>query len=83
LDTEHNVVKKLLKQYKFIIKETDNAKDALNIINREHNIKLILINYNLADTDGVKLTQLIREHYAKHEIAIIGLSAMEESILSI
>ena len=83
LDTEHNVVKKLLKQYKFIIKETDNAKDALNIINREHNIKLILINYNLADTDGVKLTQLIREHYAKHEIAIIGLSAMEESILPI
>ncbi len=72
----------LLRQYQFQVLEAADGKQALDLLYRNRDIKLIVTDYNMAPMDGFELTKKIRETYEKDELAIIGLSGMDVETLS-
>lgn len=55
-----------------------NGKDALEILSKNQDIKLIFTDYNMPNMDGLELTTLIRKDFRKDELSIIALSGSDE-----
>jgi diguanylate cyclase (GGDEF)-like protein len=72
----------LLRQYQFKVLEAGDGEQALDILSRNRDIKLVVTDYNMPKMDGFELTKKIRETYEKEELAIIGLSGVETETLS-
>lgn len=72
----------LLRQYQFKVLEAGNGQEALEILRRNRDIKLVVTDYNMEPIDGFQLTKKIRETWEKEELAIIGLSAVDSTTLS-
>lgn len=75
-------VGELLRRYQFKVFEAQNGEEALDILSRNRDMKLIISDYNMAPVDGFELTKKIRETYEKEELAIIGLSGADSATLS-
>jgi len=65
---------RLLKKYLFQVVEADGAKQAIQLLVNNPDIKLVITDYNMPDTDGFELVKLIRTKYDKQDLTIIGLS---------
>lgn len=60
--------------------EAEDGKEALEIVkSTEEKISLVLTDYNMPNMDGIELTMKLRELYDKDTLAIVALSATEES----
>ena len=60
--------------------EAEDGKEALDIVNAtEEKISLVLTDYNMPNMDGIELTTKLRELYDKDTLAIVALSATEDS----
>ncbi|NQY21775.1 MAG: diguanylate cyclase [Campylobacteraceae bacterium] len=55
-----------------------NAEEALEIMSKKNNIKLILVDYIMPRMDGLEFTTKIRQTYKKDELSIIALSASKD-----
>jgi diguanylate cyclase (GGDEF)-like protein len=57
-----------------------NGVEAMKLINnKENNFALVITDYHMPEMDGLELTQEIRKLYKKDEIAVIALSAQDDS----
>ncbi len=72
----------LLKTYNFQVIAVDNAKDAIEVVGKVGNIKLVLTDENMPGMRGVELVDVLRKTYSYEEMAIIGISAIENTILT-
>ncbi len=72
----------LLRQYQFKVLEAEDGASALNVIDQNCDIKLVITDYNMTPVDGFELTKKIRETYEKDEMAVIGLSGSDNTTLS-
>ena len=68
----------LCKKYNLSTIVSYRAKEALDILKQRPNIKLVLVDYNMPEMDGLEFTMEARKIYKKDEIAIIALSGMSE-----
>ena len=68
----------LCKKYNLSTIVSYRAKEALDILKQRPNIKLVLVDYNMPEMDGLQFTMEARKTYKKDEIAIIALSGMSE-----
>jgi len=75
-------IKRLLAIYRFIVLEAENGEQALDILNVHNDIRLVITDFNMPVMDGFELTKKIRNLYNKQEIAIIGMSAYGNNLLS-
>ncbi|WP_417819535.1 diguanylate cyclase [Terasakiella sp.] len=72
----------LLRQHQFKVLEASSGEEALNILQENRDIKLVVTDFNMEGMNGFDLTKKIRETYDKDELAIIGLSGMDTATLS-
>lgn len=75
-------IKRLLAIYRFIVLEAENGEQALEILNTHKDIRLIITDFNMSVMDGFELTKKVRAIYSKQELAIIGMSAYGNNLLS-
>jgi len=80
--TARKYVMDLMKRYQFKVEEAENGIDALEMLEKHHDIRLVITDYNMPKMDGFELTREIRRKYPKHKIGIIGLSTAGSNILS-
>lgn len=62
-----------LQQYKIL--EAENGEQALEVLDTNPNVKLVLTDYQMPEMDGYELVRAIRRRWQRTEIAVIGLSA--------
>ncbi len=72
----------LLRQYQFQVLEAADGFDALEVIKREGDVRLVISDYHMPRMDGFQLIKTIRKTYGRDRIAIIGVSSAGSSTLS-
>ena len=65
------------------IHEAKDAKEALIQFKKNPEIKLIIIDKNMPNMSGIELLQELRRSHNMNELAIIGISASTEPMLSV
>ncbi len=75
-------VNRLLAIYRFDVLEAENGKHALEVLEKNKDIRLIITDYNMPEMDGIELTKYIRTYHSKQDIAIIGMSTYGNNLLS-
>lgn len=75
-------VGKLLRNYQFQVLEAENGEEALEVLNNNRDLMLIVTDFEMEPIDGFELTKRVRETYGKNELAIIGLSGSNVGTLS-
>ncbi|WP_428564873.1 MAG: diguanylate cyclase [Solidesulfovibrio sp. DCME] len=80
--TVRNHLVRLLTAHEFIVYEADDGTRALSVLERHPEIKVVITDYFMPGMDGVELTRRIRRRSRKEELAVIGISAYGNTILS-
>ena len=80
--TVRNHLVRLLTAHEFIVHEANDGAYALSILERHPEIKVVITDYFMPGMDGVELTRRIRRSRRKDELAVIGISAYGNTILS-
>jgi len=74
--TDRNLMKKILQNMLFQIFEAERGSTALEILEKNPDIKLIILDYYLPEEDAVELIYTIREKFKKEDVGIIVVSGM-------
>lgn len=80
--TVRNHLVRLLTAHEFIVHEADQGAYALSVLDRHPEIKVVITDYFMPGMDGVELTRHIRRQRRKEDLAVIGISAYGNTILS-
>ncbi len=75
-------VTKQLRRWLLTVHEAADGAEALAILNKHPEIKMILADYHMPVMNGMELVKALREKKDKEELAIIGISAINEKSLS-
>ena len=71
---------KLLSVHKYLTLEAGDGREALALIEKNPDIKMIITDYEMPNMDGVQLTQNVRKKYNSGEIVVIGISAHDRNV---
>jgi diguanylate cyclase (GGDEF)-like protein len=80
--TSRNYVKGLLSVQQFQVITADDGDTALELINKDPDIKLLITDYNMPRMNGFELVKSIRKEVSKNDLVIVGLSGEGDSALS-
>lgn len=72
----------LLKLYRYQVLEATSGEAALAMLKTQPGIKMVITDYSMPGMDGFELITRIRTHHRKEEMAIIGISAYGDNMLS-
>jgi len=75
-------VRRLLEVHDFSVMEASDGEEALRLLSRNPALRLLITEYNMPGMDGLELTRAIRREHRKEDLAIIGVSASTEELLS-
>lgn len=75
------ITKQLESQY-FKTLEAGNGAEALQLLQKHPAIRLLLTDFHMPEMDGFELIEEVRTRYAMDKLAIIGLSARGNPLLS-
>jgi len=68
-----------LENHYFQVFSATNGREALEVIEKEPDIRLVITDFKMPEMDGLELTSEIRKHYDKDTMAIVALSAESNS----
>ena len=77
-----NHVTNLLKIHNYQIIEAENGPSAIDQVEKNPDIKMVITDFNMPEMDGIVLTSKLRENHDKDEMAIIGISAEGSNLMS-
>jgi len=77
------VIARELALQKFQVLQVDNGVDAVAVLAKNADIKLILVDYQMRLVDGITLVKKIREVYPKDQMLIIGMSTSLDPRLAV
>lgn len=72
----------LLKVHQYQVIEACDGKQALEKVDEFPDIKMVITDFHMPQMDGFEFTKKIRTKHNKESIAIIGVSAQEDSVLA-
>jgi len=72
----------LLKRRNFIVHVADNGQSALEVLENNSNIKLVITDLEMPQMDGIELTNELRKCFSRDEMAIIGISGSTNGVHS-
>ncbi|MDA8231113.1 MAG: diguanylate cyclase [Magnetospirillum sp.] len=72
----------LLRQYQFHVVEAANGAEALDVIAREGDVRLMITDYHMPVMDGFQLIKEVRKTLGRERLAVIGVSSAGSSTLS-
>ncbi len=72
----------LLRVHRYQVLEAASGQEALELLDAHPEIRLVLTDYQMPDMDGFELTEKIRDRCDKEELAVIGISAGNDQLLS-
>lgn len=75
-------VRRLLEVHDFSVMEASDGEEALRLLSRNPALRLLITEYHMPGMDGLELTRAIRREHRKEDLAIIGVSASTEELLS-
>ena len=75
-------MKEILQKHMFKVLVAAHGEEALNYLEDNSDVKLVLTDYNMPVIDGLELTKRIREKYDKNRMAIISLTGSNEHLIS-
>ncbi len=76
-------VAQLLGTQLYQVLQAENGEQALQVLEDNPDIMLLVTDYDMPKMDGFELIRKIREKSTKNELAIIGMSASGEDLLSV
>ncbi len=72
----------LLTIHQYEVFYAGSSEEALDILRRNPDIKLVIADYSMPDMDGLELIKKIRTSHSKNELAVIGMSIWGNPALS-
>ncbi|WEM44583.1 response regulator (plasmid) [Photobacterium sp. DA100] len=80
--TARKYIRSLLERQYLTVLEARNGEEALEMINSNQSISLVITDYSMPERDGVSLIKELRKRFRPGQLAVIGLSASEEPALT-
>ncbi len=80
--TVRNHLARLLAAHEFVVHEAADGNHALAMLDAHPEIKVVVTDYFMPGIDGVELTRRIRRKRRKDDLAVIGISAYDNTLLS-
>ncbi|MBC7283700.1 response regulator [Hoeflea sp.] len=80
--TQRSILSSMLTAQKFEIVEAASGQEALEAIEANPDISLVLTDYHMGDMDGYQLTRKLRRNYSDDVLRIIGISNSNDPELS-
>jgi len=80
--THRNIIRQQLESHLYEVVEASNGQQALEILEQQPDIRLLMTDFQMPVVDGIELVQRIRKKQDKDELIIIGLSAEDKGSLS-
>ena len=77
-----NKIKKILQKHMFKVIVAAHGEEALNYLEDNPDIELILTDYNMPVINGIELTKEVRKKYDKNQIIIISVTSSSEQLIS-
>ncbi len=75
-------VRRLLEVHDFSVLEASDGNEAMRLLSDNSSIRLVIAEYLTPGMDGLELVRNIRRDHRKEDLAIIGVSASGEALLS-
>ena len=75
-------LKKLLKTHLFKVSEAKDGKEAIAMLEKNTDIKLLITDFNMPIMDGIELTKHVRRKMGNNKLIIIALSSESDRYLS-
>jgi len=75
-------LKKLLKTHLFQVSEAKDGKEAVAMLEKNPDIKLLITDFNMPVMDGIELTKHVRRKMGNDQLIIIALSSESDRYLS-
>ena len=69
------IIRDFLEVHRYQVLEASDGKEALEVLDAERGIKMIITDFSMPNMDGFELTGQVRCKYSKEELSIIGVSA--------
>jgi diguanylate cyclase (GGDEF)-like protein len=79
--SDRKLISMLVKHQLYQVCEARNGEEALKILERDSQIKIIIADIHMPKLDGMKLLKYIRERKLQNELAILGVSSDTESLI--
>jgi len=80
--TTRKIITELLKVHKYLVYDCKNGKEALTILEKNPDIKMLVTDYHMPQMDGFELISEVRHRFNKNQMVIIGMSSQEDDRLS-
>lgn len=80
--TARRYLAELLARHQFQVLEAESGEEALDLLEQHREVYLVITDYHMPGMDGFELTQRIRARFDLNRLAIIGLSAHGNNLLS-
>ncbi|QKF83002.1 diguanylate cyclase [Halarcobacter ebronensis] len=74
--------KNLIEKYRLTVFTATNGKEALEILENNKNIKVILTDYYMPIMNGLEFVRSVRKNYSKDELSIIVTSVTQEKTIA-
>lgn len=80
--TSRNYLRSLLERQQYQVVEAVDGNQALDVLKNNQDIKIVLTDYMMPELDGFGLTKAIRQKHSRNQLAVIGISAHGNNVLS-
>jgi diguanylate cyclase (GGDEF)-like protein len=82
LSSARRALVQLLEAQQFMVAEARTGIEALALLDKHHDIEIVVTDHHMPEMDGYELTRRIRRRYGSDRMRVIGISSSGDRLLS-